>query len=276
MGYVCDITNWTCTGGGDSTYSCLYDNTLSIIPEGTKAIYFGNYYCNACSALQNDTLCLVNTGCTVTNIPSGYPVNTLGFGGTAGVSLNQTINGLIAGSIYVLEFWAGGEDVGFEKGLFAVDVGFGDTLLRNKATPTGFGTRYIIEFIATSSSHTIKFTNWGHICSNCTELVLDDVRLYTQAELDPFVPHCTVGIHTPDFQNEEYLFPNPVTNELNIITNTTVLSEIILYDITSIKLLQQEFINSASLNTEHLIKGIYLYEVRNKNGVIKRGKIVKE
>jgi PKD repeat protein len=101
----------------------------------------------------------------------------------------------VPGNTYVLEFWAGGEQYLGSwdgKGLFAVDVGFGDTLLRCPATPNngGIGTRYIIEFNAIAASHTIKFTNWGHIRYNCTELVLDDVRLYTVAELSPDVPAC--------------------------------------------------------------------------------------
>ena len=29
-----------------------------------------------------------------------------------------------------------------------------------------------------------------------------------------------------------------------------------------------------AINTEHLAKGIYLYEVRSKNGVIKKGKVI--
>jgi len=52
------------------------------------------------------------------------------------------------------------------------------------------GTRFIIEFRATAASHTVKFTNWGHICSYCSELVLDDVRLYPVGELAASVPPC--------------------------------------------------------------------------------------
>ena len=63
---------------------------------------------------------------------------------------------------------------------------------------------------------------------------------------------------------------------LNIQTSGNALVEIILYDIASRKLLQQKFNNSVSLDTEQLSKGIYLYELRNKNGVIKKGKVVKE
>jgi hypothetical protein len=54
------------------------------------------------------------------------------------------------------------------------------------------------------------------------------------------------------------------------------LSEIIIYEIASKKLLQWKFTNSISLNTEQLAKGIYLYEVRNKNGVIKKGKVIRQ
>jgi hypothetical protein len=186
--YNCNITNWTCTGGGSSTYA----NVTNGYVQGVKAVYFGNYHCKPCSPIANDTSCLINTGCTADGPPAGYPLNTAPYGGPTGLSLRQTVSGLTPGNIYVLEFWAGGEAGWPNKGLFAVDVGFGDTLLRNKATQylTGVGTRFIVEFIAASSSHTIKFTNWGHICTSCTELVLDDVKLYTLAELSSVVPPC--------------------------------------------------------------------------------------
>ncbi|MEP7169904.1 MAG: T9SS type A sorting domain-containing protein [Bacteroidota bacterium] len=70
--------------------------------------------------------------------------------------------------------------------------------------------------------------------------------------------------------------PNPFMDKLKITVLTEEQSEIILFDIVSRKLLQQKFTNSVSLNTEQLVKGIYLYEVRNKNWVIKKGKVVKE
>ncbi|MFI5219461.1 MAG: T9SS type A sorting domain-containing protein [Bacteroidia bacterium] len=282
--YSCDVTNWTCTGGGSLTYAKIVnDSNYTIIVEGIKAAYFGNNLAHACSPTANDTSCLNNLFCTLTSIPTGYPVNDTSFGGINGVSLEQTVNGLIVGNTYVLEFWAGGESgLGLlfpYTSLFAVDIGFGNTMFKCRATRpfTGIGIRYVIEFIATSSSHLIKFTNWGHICQGCTELILDDVRLYTLAELTPLVPHCTLGIdNTLDSQNMTSVSPNLVTNELNVKTNSNKLLEIILFDITSRKLLQQTFISSVSLNTEQLAKGIYLYEVRNKNGVIKKGKVVKE
>mgnify|MGYP001009822154 CR=1 FL=1 len=193
LSYSCNIQNWTGTGGGTNTYAIILDVAYSVIANGTNAVYFGNFFCSACSTIPNDTICLVNNGCEITGVPAGYPNNSnIGYGGTAGLSLSQTINGLIPGNIYILEFWVGGEDIGQGSGMFGLDIGFGYTMLTNsptKAASGATGKRYIVEFKATSSTHTIKFTNWGHICNDCTELVLDDVRLYPISELSPaFVP----------------------------------------------------------------------------------------
>jgi len=183
--YSCNVANWTCSGGDTSTYSQI--NTLqanNLVVEGINVAYFGNGFSAACSSTFPDTSCLNNTGtgCIVTGLPLGYPVSMSNMGGALGVSLSQSITGLVIGNTYVLEFWAGGEGDSlyyFKKGLFAVDVGFGNIFLRNKPTVTGsIGTRFIIQFKAIAITQTIKFTNWGHICVNCTELLLDNVRLY--------------------------------------------------------------------------------------------------
>jgi len=285
--YDCSIANWICTGGGSSTYACIFDSSnlngsRSIVIEGKKAVYFGNYFCNACSSTQSDTSCIINMGCQVTGIPTGYPYNTVDYGGTTGVNLQQTVNGLMIGAIYLLEFWAGGErDIDFNKnGLFAVDVGFGNILLRDPPTPriTGIGIRYIIVFEATSSFHIIKFTSWGHIsfdfAPTCTELVLDDVRLFA-ANPDGGNP-CITSINDLSQNTMTTVFPNPATNSFSVTTNTNQPSEIILFDIASRKLMQQKFTGSVSLNIENLAKGIYFYQIRDENGAVSQGKVVKE
>jgi hypothetical protein len=109
--YYCDIANWTCTGGGINTYANVTDTSISIIIEGTKAVYFGNANAIACSASYLDTSCLdtsclSNDGCEVTGIPVGYPKSyMIGYGGDKGVSLSQTVTGLTAGSIYTLDIF---------------------------------------------------------------------------------------------------------------------------------------------------------------------------
>jgi len=86
----------------------------------------------------------------------------------------------------------------------------------------------------------------------------------------------SIGISEQANNSDVTIYPNPVTCELSIATIHHEQSEIILYDITSVKLLQQAFINSTTLNLEQLASGIYIYEVRNKNGAIKKGKVVKQ
>ncbi|MCX6275389.1 MAG: T9SS type A sorting domain-containing protein [Bacteroidetes bacterium] len=221
--YNCDLTNWTCTGGGTNTYAHNIDNTFSMVIEGTQAAYLGNFYCNACSNVTNDTSCLSDSACTMNPLPPGFPTNTVQQGGSTGVSLSQTVNGLTPGNTYVLEFWAGGEGSSWpNRGLFGVDVGFGDTLLRCKQTrsfSTDIGTRYLVEFMATSASHTIKFTNWGHICQDCTELIIDDVRLYPLTDLSPSVSPC-LGINPIAlFSAPNHICPGTCTSFNNLSLN---------------------------------------------------------
>ena len=72
------------------------------------------------------------------------------------------------------------------------------------------------------------------------------------------------------------IFPDPVSDQLNIKLDNTELTEIILYDISARRILRKEFINTISLNLSSLQAGIFFYELRNKNGGFKKGKIVKE
>lgn len=190
LSFNCSINNWTCTGGGSSTYAHVSDNTFSIVPDGNLAVYFGNLYADACGSgtLPGDTTCLTFTGCVVPTVPAGYPNNDSSYGGTNGVSLSQMMTGLTVGASYTMEFWAGGEWDGIfpGSGLFAVDVGYGNIFIQNEYTDvaptTRLGKRVMISFNATSISQNLKFTNWGHICNTCTELILDDVHLYPTAQ----------------------------------------------------------------------------------------------
>ncbi len=84
------------------------------------------------------------------------------------------------------------------------------------------------------------------------------------------------GIDNLNADNHFSICPNPFNTNLNISTSETQLLELTVYDLLSNKLIQQIFTNSASINTEQLAKGIYFYEVKNKNGIIKNGKVVKE
>jgi len=86
---------------------------------------------------------------------------------------------------------------------------------------------------------------------------------------------CTVNLNE---QNEDsiILYPNPLTDRFTIDCQNNEPKEIILYDLSAKKLLQQTFTNTITINTEYLAKGMYFYKVQNKNGIIKYGKVIKE
>ena len=221
--YNCDIDNWTCTGGGTGTYACMMDANYIYVVEGLKAAYFGNAFSNNCG-LQGDTSCFTMNDCEIGGIPAGFPSNDPTYGGTGGVSLEQTVTGLTIGAAYVLEFWAGGEWSFMDRGIFGVDLGFGYTMLRNKPSST-FSTDlcnyFIIEFLATSTTHTVKFTNWGHCCGSCTELILDNVRLYPAGQTNPNVQLCVPPAPIAIFNAPNHVCPGTCTDFTNLSLNAT-------------------------------------------------------
>jgi hypothetical protein len=133
----------------------------------------------------------------------------------------------------------------------------------------------LLQFIIIGTP-TIPFQSYPCILSLiCTVANCGDV-----CDLSGFTTQpCTVdnfsGIIVLSQEQNWLVMPNPVINKLNVVVNNNELSEIILYDITFRKLLQYQFTNSTSINTSHLSKGIYIYQLRTKNAVIKKGKVVK-
>lgn len=132
-------------------------------------------------------------------------------------------------------------------------------------TATG-GERFMIIGNFKSDANTTTIIANGGSSPASGYIYIDDVSLTP----------CTTGIEEQIPDEGIKIYPNPVNDKLNIAINNNELSEIIFYDVASRILLQQKFRNSVSINTEQLAKGIYLYKVRNKNGMIKNGKVVKE
>ncbi len=74
--------------------------------------------------------------------------------------------------------------------------------------------------------------------------------------------------------------PNPAKDNVEIAINNTSTPQhpntLTLYDITGRALLQQPFNAKANLDVSKLSKGVYIVEVRNKDGHSVKGKLVKE
>ena len=91
------------------------------------------------------------------------------------------------------------------------------------------------------------------------------------------------GISEISTTKEFILYPNPFEDKLNVTASPpTPLrgrgeeEELTLFDVFGRVLLRRSFINQATINTEQLARGMYFYEVRDKEGVGARGKAIKQ
>ncbi len=272
----CSLSDWV-SSSGIYSYPQIYKSNVCLIPDGNSAVYLGNYFYRACSQTYHDISCLQDSGCMTTGFLAGFPlVDTLLYGGPTGTYLQQSVPGLLPGSLYAFELWAGGEYGAPEysiPGLFAVDVGFGNIYFRNNPTPadSGVGIRYIVVFYATSSSHTIRITNWGHMGAGITELVVDDVKLYKADELEI---GCLTSVE--EEITEAKLYPNPTKGMLTIKLPVKINSQIIIYDMVGRKMLQDNFNGSITANVSDWPHGMYLYQIINSKGLTSQGKFIKE
>lgn len=99
---------------------------------------------------------------------------------------------------------------------------------------------------------------------------LDNIRI------TKITPSSTTGISSQNSENSVLIYPNPASSELTVKSDNNQQLEFKLYDITSRKILSKTFNNSTKINLDQLTTGVYLYEVENKNGLMKKGKVVKE
>lgn len=144
--------------------------------NGNSCLYFGNAFTTLSAAPTFGANGVVTFG--------SAPAFTGGTGGP--IVLSQSVSGLTVGSTYTLDFWISGEansNAFVDAGVFGLGIGADSmflTAVGTAANPgglTGASMRYLVTFLADSATETISFTNWGHICGSCSEIVLDDVIL---------------------------------------------------------------------------------------------------
>lgn len=188
------IPNWTSSGvaanyarwGHDSLVPLNIANS-AVIPDGVKALYFGNG-----QGATVNVAPIFNPNGEVTFATPPTVVTSIG----APVILSQSIStNLTPAPSYILSFWASGEGAlggGAYDGIFGLRVTntqAGDPM-RYFAVPAGgalgaYGSQHRFEFSFTpinpSLPVSVEFYNWGHFnlgpfgLGGTTELVLDDV-----------------------------------------------------------------------------------------------------
>jgi hypothetical protein len=86
----------------------------------------------------------------------------------------------------------------------------------------------------------------------------------------------TSGIESSNSYELIAIYPNPFTSELKIYSKLNEHSILFIYDCFGQLVMRQTCTNNNSINTEQLNEGLYFYELRNENGILSSGKLVKE
>jgi hypothetical protein len=72
-----------------------------------------------------------------------------------------------------------------------------------------------------------------------------------------------------------HISPNPFIDQWNISAKSPGEYEVILYDLNSKQIIQSKFTNTISLNVEKIKSGLYFYEIKDRNIIISKGKVMK-
>jgi hypothetical protein len=98
----------------------------------------------------------------------------------------------------------------------------------------------------------------------------------TNAFSTDFTTYCfSLGVTDIEFQKNIHISPNPFDDNLIVKLNFKNDIELTIYNMFAQVLLKQNFKNDIKLNMTAFEKGTYFYELRNKNGLILQGKLIK-
>jgi hypothetical protein len=85
------------------------------------------------------------------------------------------------------------------------------------------------------------------------------------------------NVNTPELTAvKSALFPNPFTNELNVVVAVKDPVYIFLFDETGKLIFEKNFSEKVIIPTETLPPGIYFYELKNRGEVISKGKLIRQ
>jgi hypothetical protein len=189
---------------------------------------------------------------------------------TTGEGMYQNVSGLTVGNTYTIIYdycgsnrWGGNGDCQWH--LFLNDVDVNQSAVFSSADSVW--SRNYYTFNATLTTHKIGFRAYTPTFNGGGSAAIDNFELARGA---------VTGIQHASFEKSASLYPNPFINFIEVKTDDHEQSQIIIYDMLSRTILQQSFTGATTLNTEQLVSGIYIFEVRNKNGTTMTGKVVKQ
>jgi hypothetical protein len=181
----------------------------------------------------------------------------------------QFINGLTIGTTYTISYeycgsnrWGGSGDCVWH--LFIDDIDVNQSAIFSSADTVWHTNHYT--FIASAVSHKIGVRAYTPTYNGGGSAAID---------LFGFEQSKPTGVQSDLLAGEISVYPNPFTNSLTIKSNGSLAMTFTLTDLVGQLVFRKEFVNQTTIDTEALPQGIYLYEIRNENLVIKKSKLIK-
>ncbi len=112
----------------------------------------------------------------------------------------------------------------------------------------------------------------GNNAFNDAYYYIDDVCVST----DSLTCVNKTGLIATKKEKNIVVYPNPFINDITIQVTENSNKEVVIFDLLSKEMIRQAFNGNITLDLQYLSKGIYYYEIRNSNGMMERGKMVKE
>ncbi len=85
-----------------------------------------------------------------------------------------------------------------------------------------------------------------------------------------------VGLNETNYSESIKVYPLLFTDEIKIQLNNEKEAKFLLFDGFSRLVVQQEISNSSGIKTDHLKRGVYCYQIKTLNGILKNGKLIKQ
>jgi len=126
-------------------------------------------------------------------------------------------------------------------------------------------------FFDPNHTDTLDFGMHDSTLSNWSYYYIDEVCVSTDSQ------YCQLINKTQILNNEIKLniFPNPFIEDITIVFQNNLLSEIIFYDTFYRKITSKKFINKITINTSQFDSGIIFYKIISDNYFDKSGKLFK-
>ena len=224
-----------------------------------------------------------STSIAITYLTCNTPDTLKIIGSSSAIMLGYAIGAQVPGSLLYLDSFAivlspntapvAGDDMATTDSVVAVvidvqanDMDAAGCLTTSIVSVPSNGTATVLNGDSVQYTANAGFTGndtiWYSVCDNGTPVLCDTASVVIAV-------NSVIGIENSAVPKQFKLYPNPVQDELNIVTAFTDVTTIEIYDVIG-KHIKSSAIKSENtrINTTEFPQGMYLYQIADKKGLV--------